>query len=341
MSTLAETLAWLVDIPSETGNEQAIRDQIGDRLDGLAQTIVNSSLVVGVPKQDCILLVGHTDTVPLDGHVGARVEGDRLYGLGAADMKGGLAVMIHLLEDLTDPRIVGVFYAGEEGPITGNDLGPLLDALPGLGAAAASVVMEPTDREMHLGCQGSINASVGFEGESAHSARPWLGENAVSRAGEFLTAMHAREPEVRVIEGLEFKEVISVTGAVGGVANNIIPAQFDLNVNYRYSPDRTPDEAIENLRGVCHLADSFSVADAAPAAYPEASHPLFQKLRNVSGGAVGPKQGWTDVAQLAERGIPGVNFGPGETGLAHKPGESVRFEDLDWAYRSLREALTV
>lgn len=339
--TLPETLAWLVDIPSETGNELAIRDAISTRLTGMPQEIVNNSLVVGEPNQGSILLVGHTDTVPLQGHVGSRIEGDRLFGLGATDMKGGLAVMIHLLEDVADPRLVGVFYAGEEGPVAGNDLVPILEAIPALTDAGAGLVMEPTNREVHAGCQGAINARVTFLGEAAHSARPWLGVNAVSRAGEFLTRMHGREPEPHPIEGLVFKEVMSVTRASGGVANNIIPARFDLNVNYRFSPDRTLEDAIDHLRETCEMADEFEVVDAAPAAYPDVSHPLFVALIESAKASVSHKQGWTDVAQLAQRGIPAANFGPGETSLAHKPGESIALDDLDWAYAAIASALVM
>lgn len=338
--TLIDSLAWLVDIPSETGHEADLRDALATRLGRLPQKKVNNSLVVGEPGPGKVLLVGHIDTVPLQGHVGAHIDGGRLYGLGATDMKGGLAVMIHLLEDLGTGRAVGVFYAGEEGPIDGNDLVPILDAMPALESADAGIVMEPTNRELHLGCQGAINATVTFTGDASHSARPWHGENAITRAGEFLTMMHGLEPEVHPIDGLEFKEVVSVTRASGGIANNVIPARFDLNVNYRFSPDRTTEEAIEGLRDLCQDADIFEVADTAPAAYPEVGHPLFQQLAESARAKISHKQGWTDVAQLAVRGIAGVNFGPGETALAHKPGESVALDDLGWAYDALRAVLS-
>lgn len=336
---LTSTLAWLVDIPSQTGTEMAIRDAIAERLAGLPLKTVNNSLVVGEAGPGKVLLAGHLDTVPLQGHVGARVEGDRLYGLGATDMKGGLAVMIHLLEDLGTERTVGIFYAGEEGPMAGNDLGLVLDSVPALTDADAAIVMEPTNRELHAGCQGSVNATVTFLGEAAHSARPWLGVNAVTRAGEFLMSMDVLEPELRPVEGLQFKEVASVTKASGGVANNIIPSRFDLNVNYRFAPDRSLDEAVAHLRALCQSADEFAVADTAPAAYPETNHPLFLVLAESADAPVSHKQGWTDVAQMAERGIPAVNFGPGETALAHKPGESIALDDLRWAYDALAAVL--
>jgi succinyl-diaminopimelate desuccinylase len=338
--TLTSTLAWLVDIPSQTGTEREIRDAIAQRLAALPLQTVKNSLVVGEAGSDKVLLAGHLDTVPLQGHVGARVEGNRLYGLGATDMKGGLAVMIHLLEDLGTERTIGVFYAGEEGPLAGNDLGSVLDTVPALADADAAIVMEPTNREMHAGCQGSVNATVTFLGEAAHSARPWLGVNAVTRAGEFLTLMGTLEPEVHPVEGLQFKEVVSVTKASGGVANNIVPSRFDLNVNYRFAPDRSLDEAVARLRTLCEIADEFEVADTAPAAYPEISHPLFELLAESAGAPLSHKQGWTDVAQMAERGISAVNFGPGETALAHKPGESVALDDLRWAYDALAAVLS-
>ncbi len=334
-----DTLAWLVDIPSETGHEQAIQEAIAGRLEPLGVARGGDSLVVGEPAEGKVVLAGHTDTVPRQGEAGSRIVGDRLYGLGATDMKGGLAVMTHLAEDLGTDRLVAVFYAGEEGPLSGNQLGPVLEAHPELLRAEAAVVLEPTNRELHAGCQGVVNASVWFEGEAAHSARPWAGINAVTKAGPFLTMMGGLVPDLHLIEGLPFKEVISVTRAAGGVANNIIPSRFQLNVNYRFSPDRTTEEAIAHLRGVCADADGFEIADAAPAAYPVVDHPLFAALAEVSGAGVGHKQGWTDVAQLAARGLPAVNFGPGETVLAHKPGESVLIDDLDWAYRSLAAVL--
>ncbi len=336
MASLVETLAWLVEIPSVTGAEGPLRDAIAARLDGLPQAAVGESLVVGRPEGGKVLLVGHLDTVPLQGELGASIDGDRLYGLGATDMKGGLAVMIHLLEDLGTEKLVGIFYAGEEGPMEGNQLGPILDAFPQLTEAEAGIVLEPTNREIHLGCQGAINARVWFEGEPAHSARPWLGENAITKAGEFLTRMDALGPEIHSIEGLEFKEVISVVMAQGGVARNIIPSRFELAVNYRFAPDRSTEEAVARLREVCAGVDGFEVTDVAPAAYPEVSHPLFTALAEAAQAQVASKQGWTDVAQLAARGVPAVNFGPGETALAHKPGESVRLSDLDWAYDALK-----
>jgi succinyl-diaminopimelate desuccinylase len=340
MSGLVDTLSWLVNIPSPTGEEEAMRDEIHARLHSFDCKKILDSLVVGTPGPGKVVLAGHTDTVPLQGETGSRIEGGRLHGLGATDMKSGLAVMIHLIEELGTDSLVGVFYAGEEGPLSGNQLGPILNAFPVLADSSAGIVLEPTNLGIEAGCNGAVNATVVFIGEPAHSSRPWLGVNAVSRAGGFLTMMDQLEPEDHVVNGLLFREVMSITTAHGGVANNVVPGRFEMNVNYRFAPDRTLDEAIEYLRDRCSAADSFEVSDAAPAGQPVFDQPLFDKLARVSRSEIAPKQGWTDVAQLSARGIPAINFGPGESALAHKPGESVRISDLDWAFESLREVLS-
>ncbi len=339
MTSLVDTTAWLVGIPSETGAEAGLRDAIADRLAAFDQIRVGNSLIVGEPGPGKRILVGHLDTVPLQGELGPMVDDDRIYGLGATDMKAGMAVMIHLLEALRTPNLVGVFYAGEEGPLSGNDLGLILDEVVWMSEADAAFVMEPTDRQVQAGCNGAINATVTFDGVAAHSARPWLGENAVTKAGHFLEEMHDRPPEEHMVSGLAFKEVLSVTRAAGGVANNIIPSQFLLNVNYRFAPHRDPEEATALLAEICSDADGFAVADWAPAGSVDVDHPLFAALIESSGGEVVGKQGWTDVAQLSRAGIPAINFGPGEAALAHKPGESVRISDLDWAYEAMMAVL--
>jgi succinyl-diaminopimelate desuccinylase len=339
LSTLLETTSWLVDIPSVTGGEKPLRDAIANRLFDRPHVVVGDSLVVGMEKEAAVLLVGHLDTVPGQGQVAARIEGDRLHGLGSTDMKGGLAVMIHLVERLGSERVAAVFYAGEEGPLTGNQLVPVFEAVPWLKAASAAFVLEPTDRQVQAGCQGGLNARVVFQGLAAHSARPWLGENAITKAGVFLGRVDRMEPDDHLVDGLLFREVVSVTKAAGGVAHNVVPPLFELNVNYRFAPDRSVEEAIAQLKEICSDADRFEVSDIAPAGSVDVSHSLFQELIASSGAPVVGKQGWTDVAQLGVMGIPALNFGPGETTLAHRPGESVRIDDLDWAYESLLTVL--
>jgi succinyl-diaminopimelate desuccinylase len=348
VNKLVDTLAWLVDIPSVTGAESQIATEVATRLypalgrDGIDR--FGDSLIAGRRTgRPLVVLAGHLDTVPSQGQGPARIEQGRLYGLGAADMKAGLAVMIHLLEDpqlvMGPYDLVAIFYAGEEGPSSGNELEIVLQAAPWLAEAELAIVLEPSDREIQLGCNGIINALVSFEGRSAHSARPWLGENAITKAGEFLAAMHQREPEVVEMAGLTFREVMSVTRAEGGIANNVIPSRFDLNLNYRFAPSRTPAEAEAVLRQVCESADGFEVVDAAPAGPVEANHILVDRLAAISGAAITAKQGWTDVARLGVYGIRALNFGPGETAQAHQAGESVAVDDLEVTFTHLRTLL--
>lgn len=336
---LTDILRHLVDIPSVTGQENEICEVLQQRLGGQR---ISNSLVVGAPDQrPMVLLVGHVDTVPRQGQEAARIDGERLHGLGASDMKAGLAVMVNLLEatSVSPFNLIGVFYAGEEGPRTTNDLETVLATAPWLTTASLAVVLEPTDLEVQLGCNGVINAEVTFNGTAAHSARPWWGENAITKAGTWLAEMHGRSPQPTLVGGLEFKEVMSVTLAQGGVAANIIPSAFTLNLNYRFAPDRTLAEAEALLKQVAGTADGFVVKDSAPAGPVPSEHPLVQSIIAASGRPVAPKQGWTDVATLATHGVAAINYGPGETALAHKPEESVHLGDLDEVRRVLQACL--
>jgi len=347
--TLLDTLIELVDQPSETGDEGRLCTQIAARLlatfsAGQVGRLGNSLVVGPRSGRPLILLVGHLDTVPRQGQGRARLEGGRLFGLGAADMKGGLAVMIHLLEDpevrLGHYDVVGVFYEGEEGPSAGNGLEPVLQEMEWLRAAECAVVLEPSDLEIQMGCTGVINARVVFTGRAAHSARPWLGENAISKAGDWLAEMHRRPPTPEIVDGLEFREVFSVTTAAGGVATNVIPPRFEVNLNYRFAPTLTIAQAEERLRDVCRLADIVEVVDSAPAGSVAVHHPIFTRLAQISGARRTAKQGWTDVARLGAHGIAAVNYGPGEAGQAHQVEEGIAVANLDEAFANLRSVLT-
>ena len=341
--SLVDDLVWLVDVPSPTGAEQVLRDAVTERLDGLGPQVVGNSVVVGRRTgRPLIALYGHLDTVPEQGNLPARVEGGRVHGLGASDMKGGLAVMIALLEDEAVAAgpfdLMGVFYDAEEGPSAGNGLEAVLDAVPDLLAAEFSVVMEPTDGELQLGCQGTINASVEFRGTAAHSARPWLGENAITKAGAWMAEMHARGWRDVAVAGLTFKETFVVTTAVGGVARNVIPARFTLNLNHRFPPDRSMEEAEAMIREVCAGADAVEIVDRAPAAPIPVDNPHLERLRGLV-DVVSAKTAWTDVARLAARGLAAVNYGPGDAALAHRADESAPIDGLDQALAVMKEFL--
>ena len=348
MTTLSDTLARLIDIPSVTGDEQAICDHVFERLSRNAphlslQRVNNSLLAAGPGDGSLVLLAGHLDTVPPQGQASAYVDGRRMYGLGASDMKGGVAVMLHLMEE-TDPawpyRLAAVFYEAEEGKFANNGLEPVLNRFAWLSEATFGVLLEPSDGEIQAGCNGVMNAKVTFVGKSSHSARPWWGENAIQKAGAWLSKMDVRQPVAVNLDGLVFKEVMSVTLARGGLAANIIPPRFEMNLNYRFGPHRTVAEAEEEVWKACREADEVEIVDAAPSGRVVTDHPLVKQLTEVSGVGIGSKQGWTDVARLTARGIPSVNFGPGETSQAHTAEESMPLDHLALVYDSMRKVFS-
>jgi succinyl-diaminopimelate desuccinylase len=349
VNPLHHTLTELVDTRSPTGQEGRICTAIAERLmstwhlEGVVR--VGNSLVVGLRTgRPLVSLYGHIDTVPEQGNGAARIDGDVMYGLGTTDMKAGLAVMMHLLED-PDVRngpydLVGVFYDKEEGPADENGLEEVLDRVPWLTSSALAVVMEPTANQLELGCNGAINADVVFRGKAAHSARPWLGENAITKAGPWLAELHARPPTAVILHGLEYREVFSVTRAVGGIANNVLPASFTANLNYRFPPIYTLEQAEARLRDVAGVADEVIIKDRAPAGTIPEGNPLLAALEAALETELAAKQGWTDVARLTTHGIPAVNYGPGVPDLAHQEGEHVPLANLDESFTKLKGFLT-
>lgn len=350
MSEVVQKLLELIDIPSETGREGRICTSIAQELMPLfGQEGVNrisNSLVVGQRTgKPMISLYGHLDTVPNQGQGPAYEQEGRIHGLGSSDMKSGLAVMIELMKDPEVREgpydVVAVFYEAEEGPMAENGLEKVLAHTPWLASSEVGIVLEPTDLAIELGCNGVLNATASFEGKAAHSARPWLGENAIMKAGLWLDRMNSLEPEPIDVGGLDFIEVIGVTKASGGVANNVVPASFECNLNYRFSPAKSIEEATAHLMEVASEGpDKLEVHDVAPAGPVAAGNPHVTRLAEASSAVFRPKQGWTDVARLAEYGVPGVNYGPGEPDLAHMPNESVKTENLELALDALWKFLT-
>lgn len=343
---LEELLLELLAQPCVTGEEGPIADWFAARYDGRGESVVRvgHSVVVGAldDPRPAVLLVGHLDVVPpTDADREPQVQDERIVGRGSSDMKSGLAVAMHCFEDaeLRDGALnpVLVAYAGEEGAHEGNELVPLLDAVPALSDAALAIVLEPTDLEVQLGCMGALHAEVTFTGRAAHSARPWHGENALTKAGALLEELHRRAPVERTVDGLVYREVISATraGTPVGHARNVIPDRFGVNLNYRFAPDKTLDEAEGALRDVIGGRAEVEVNDRAPAARPHRSAPLVEAFLSAVDAAVTPKQAWTDVAQLAAVGVPALNYGPGLTGQAHQAGEYVPVANLHEARRQV------
>jgi succinyl-diaminopimelate desuccinylase len=343
-SRLVDLLVELVDQPCVTGDEKPIADWLVDRYAARGEHIerVADSLVVGDVTDDrpVVLLVGHTDVVPpTAGDLPGRVEGDHVVGRGTSDMKAGLAVAMDLFEDreLRDGpyQLLLVAYAGEEGPADGNELVPLLEALPHLADADLGIVLEPTDLEVQLGCMGGLHAQVAVPGRAAHSARPWLGVNALTAAAPLLAGLGEQTPVDHPVDGLAFRDVLTATGAWTDNARNVVPDRFTVNVNFRFAPDRTLDEAETELRGrMAQLAGDdvdVAVVDRALPAPPRRDHPLVQRMIEAADGRVAGKQAWTDVARLAEVGVPALNYGPGLTAQAHQAGEHVPVVNLERA----------
>ena len=329
---LARTLLEITAIPSPIGEEKALCDHVEARLSkSLGKeriTRFRDSLIVrvneraGAPK---IALVGHLDTVRTQHDGPARIEGQKLYGAGSSDMKSGLAIMIELAERIDRATLpcdlTLVFYEREEGPFAENVLGPMLEEFEILRGFDLAVCLEPSDNRLQLGCMGSIHATVTFEGRTGHSARPWEGENAITKSAGFLAELGAREPREVRLDGLVFREVVTPTLASGGRGRNVVPDKFELNLNYRFAPGKTPEEALEEL--VTWVAGRAKVVatDLSPAGRPHRAHPLVQKLAAAGVAAVERKQAWTDVARFDQVGVPAVNLGPGLNAQAHQPNE--------------------
>jgi succinyl-diaminopimelate desuccinylase len=290
-----------------------------------------------------IALVGHLDTVRTENGP-AHAENGRIFGAGAADMKSGLAVMLVVAETIGELSVCDltlVFYAREEGPYAENELGPVLERDPELRGIDLAVCLEPSDNRLHLGCNGSLHATVTFHGRTAHSARPWEGENAITKAARFLDRLAVLAPEEHRIEDLVYKTVTTVTQAKdGGRGRNVVPDIFTLNVNHRFTPDTTVEQAKAHLLGLVAGEAEVEFTDVSPAAMPSASHPLVKQLVTSGVRAVEPKQAWTDVARFAAMGIPAINFGPGENAQAHQKNESTDCGLVFQGYRILYSWLT-
>lgn len=345
---LLELTAALVDVPSVSGDEARLAEEVAGWLrawaPGLSLERVGDNLVartdVGAERR--VVLAGHLDTVPPAGNARACIEGDTLRGLGAADMKGGLAVMLALAAEVAAraPRldVTFVFYACEEVAEARNGLRALFAERPDLVAGDLAVLLEPTNGWLEAGCQGTLRMAATFRGARAHTARAWLGVNAIHRAAPVLARLAAASEEMRAVEvdGLAYREGLQVVSVSGGVAGNVVPDECVVVVNRRFAPSRTLDEAIDATSALLAGADEVEVTDAATAAAPNLRDPLVVELVDTLGLTVRPKLGWTDVARFAEHRIPAVNYGPGDAELAHTAGECITRPALDQCAHGLR-----
>jgi succinyl-diaminopimelate desuccinylase len=346
VADLLKLTAELVDIPSVSHHEGAVTDHLQAVLEPvpwLRVTRVGENLVarttLGRPSR--LILAGHTDTVPPNGNEQARIEGDVLWGIGACDMKAGVAVLAELAVTVAEPAVdtTYVFYECEEVDSAFNGVERLFRERPDLLEGDAALLAEPTSARVEAGCQGTMRVEVTMTGERAHTARAWLGHNAIHRLAPLLASVAAYEGRQVTIDGCHYREGLQVVRVGGGVANNVVPDRATVTLNHRFAPDRTPAEAEAHVRSVVGEVDGFEVTDMAVAAPPALGHPLLQAVLAASGGVAYGKLGWTDVARFAARGVPATNFGPGDPALAHSAGEQVSRSDLETVYGVLRTVL--
>ncbi|MEV0350892.1 succinyl-diaminopimelate desuccinylase [Nonomuraea sp. NPDC050680] len=338
--------AAIVDIESVSGDERALTDAVEQALVALPYLKVDRSGETLVARTELgrgerVLIAGHLDTVPVAGNLPSRVEGDLLFGCGTSDMKAGVAVALKLAATVPAPNrdVTYVFYDCEEIEAERNGLTRVAREHPDWLAADFAVLMEPTDGVIEGGCQGTLRAEITVAGKRAHSARSWLGVNAIHGIEPVLARLNAYEARQPVVDGLAYHEGLNAVGVRGGVAGNVIPDECVVTVNYRFAPDLSIEDAQAHVREVF---DGFEVrfTDGAPAARPGLTHPVAAAFTAAVGGTPRAKLGWTDVARFSTLGVPAVNYGPGDPNLAHQQGEYVSLPKIVESERALLDWLT-
>ena len=353
----------LIETPSESKQERVVADRVEAALRGCAhlEVVRDGNTVVArtnLGRAERVILGGHLDTVPSSGNDRAilvkaggtapvadtegstTVTEDRLYGLGACDMKGGVAVQLKLAAELTAPSrdITYLFYEAEEIEAEFNGLKRLAEQRPELLRGDFAVLMEPSNAIVEGGCQGTMRIEVRTTGRRAHTARAWMGDNAIHGLADVLTCLNDYVPRTPMIDGLQYREGLQAVFISGGIAGNVVPDNACITINHRFAPDRSPAEAEAHLREVFAGFD-VTVVDQAPGALPGLSHPAAAAFVEATGGAVEPKFGWTDVSRFSALGIPAVNYGPANPALAHTPHEYVPVEHLHRVETQLRNWL--
>jgi succinyl-diaminopimelate desuccinylase len=336
----------LVNVESVSGNEAALADAVEQALRPLSHldVIRDGDTVIARTQRgraERVAIAGHLDTVPVNANLPARRDDGRLYGLGSCDMKGGCAVALRLAATVPEPvrDVTYLFYECEEVEAERNGLFRLAASRPDLLAADFAVLMEPSGAVVEGGCQGTMHVEVSAAGDRAHSARAWMGSNAIHSAAEILARLNAYQARRPEVEGLTYREGLNAVGITGGVAGNVLPDVCTVRVNYRFAPDRTEAEALAHL---VEVFDGFSVElrDSAPGARPGLDQPAAAAFLAAVGGEPRPKFGWTDVSRFSQLGVPAVNFGPGDPSLAHTQGEYVETAQLASCEQRMHRWLT-
>jgi succinyl-diaminopimelate desuccinylase len=344
---VATLTAAIVDIESVSGNEKALADAVEEALRALPHLTVerDGDTVIARTSQgrgERVVIAGHLDTVPVNRNLPSRVEGERLYGCGTGDMKAGVAVQLKLATLAeTNRDVTYFFYECEEIEESRNGLKRIGETRPELLEADFAVLMEPSGGIIEGGCQGTIRIDVTVPGERAHSARSWMGSNAIHNAGVVLDILRSYEPSRPVVDGLEFREGLNAVFVRGGVAGNVIPDECVVTINYRFAPDKSLADAEKHLREVFEGYE-VTVVDGAPGARPGLTHPAAAAFVEAIGDETPAraKLGWTDVARFSALGIPAVNFGPGEPSLSHTRDEYVEIPRIFAGEERMRVWLT-
>lgn len=344
-SDVVSLTASLVDVPSESFHELPLADAVERALSGLPHLAVSrrGNTVIArtsLGRKERVIIGGHLDTVPAHDNLPHRLVDDRVYGLGACDMKGGVATALRLASQLTQPAydVTYLFYDCEEVASEYNGLAKLAAADPTLLSGDFAILMEPSNARVEAGCQGTLRIEITARGSRAHSARAWMGDNAIHNATEVLQRLTRYEPRNVDIDGLTYREGLNAVLISGGVAGNVIPDRCTVTVNYRYAPNLSADEAVEHVQKVFEGFE-IEVVDNAPGALPGLRDEAVARFVEILGEPAQPKFGWTDVARFSALGIPALNFGPGDPSLAHTQGEYVPVADLRRCEDALRSWL--
>jgi len=340
--------AALVDIPSVSRDERRIADEVERALreQTAYEVIRNGDAVLArtdLGRPTRVVLAGHLDTVPIADNVPSHRDADHLYGCGTCDMKSGDAVFLHLAATIAEPvhDVTLIFYDCEEIEAAANGLGRIERELPDWLLADVAVLGEPSGGYIEAGCQGTMRAVLSATGTRSHSARSWLGDNAIHKLAAALDRLNSYQGRVVDIDGCSYREGLSAVRIAGGVADNVIPDDASLTVNFRFAPDRTPEAALAHVREVFAGLDiDLQQTDSAAGALPGLHHRAAAALVDAAGGLVRAKYGWTDVSRFAALGIPAVNFGPGDPNLAHRRDERVSIDQIAAVTATLRRYLT-
>lgn len=346
---VAQLTSALCDIESVSGNESQLADAIWDSLSGrshLELTRDGNAIIARTHfgKTKRVLIAGHIDTVPVADNLPSKLmafEREQvIWGRGAVDMKAGVAVMLKLATEITASQfdITWIFYDQEEIEASKNGLGRLVRNHKELIAGDFAILCEPTAATIEGGCNGTLRAELSFSGVKAHSARPWMGENAIHKLASALAKLEAYTPKEIAVDGLIYKESLNAVLVSGGIATNVIPDSAKLTVNYRFAPDKSIAEATDFLRNFFSGVD-LEVVDAASGARPGLDTEQARAFVAAVAASVNPKYGWTDVARFSEMGIPAVNYGPGDPNKAHADDENVPVSQIYACEAGLRKFL--